>query len=290
VNWLRRNWVDALLVALIVAGVGGLLAVLLRGGFGGSNASTPPTPVTTPNTPPPSSTAITPNPTPPTTSSTARNPTPQRPTPSTTAPRVVTRAQPAQASSEPGNYSRADFLRNYRIAVGTYSSATRAGAAAARLRGLGFPAQAFSSGKAFIVVVGPYAREASARAAFTKLRQGNPDAVLYSPDGSRERAKTSVAAAPTTPPATPRAAPGGPGGTPMKLDQGVAYLQVGAFKDTKSALPLLERLKSAGFKALLRAAADGFTRVLVGPYSPNALSSAKASLSDQGLNPFTVKE
>ncbi|NJK43970.1 MAG: SPOR domain-containing protein [Pleurocapsa sp. SU_196_0] len=76
----------------------------------------------------------------------------------------------------------------------------------------------------------------------------------------------------------------------MKLDPGLAYLQVGAFKDTKSALPLLERLKTAGFKALLRAATDGFTRVLVGPYQNDDLQNAKASLSDQGLTPFPVKQ
>ncbi len=323
---------------LIVAVVGGFLALLLRGGgLSGSPAPTtatqpsiaapvtppiakPPVSSTNPKPPaaqtkppapspqkplevpalpssgePPRTTAITP----PTSrvtpaasskgvngavavkpSSTGRKPTPK---PALAAPRQP----PAVASREPGNYARADFLRNYRIATGTYSSASRAGLAARKLRALGFPAQAFSSGTSFIVVVGPYARESSARAAFAKLRAGNPDAVLYSPNGSKERAAPSSAAPkPAAKPPTAVAS----SGQPVRLDPGMSFLQVGAFNNVKSALPLLERLKGAGFKALLRAASDGFTRVLVGPYAADNLQSAKTSLSSQGLTPFPVKQ
>ena len=196
----------------------------------------------------------------------------------------IKRPQPATAQREPLNYARADFLRNYRVAIATYSSATRAQSSAARLRSLGYPAQAFSSGSGFIVVAGPYARQSSARSAFNKLRaQGYRDAVLYSPNGNRERS-AAAKPAPTAP------TPSGGGSSPAQLDLGLSYLQVGAFKTVQSALPLLERLKGSGFKTLLRSASDGYTRVLVGPFSAARLSAAKQNLSGQGLTPFVVKQ
>ena len=209
--------------------------------------------------------------------------------PSAATPDPVNRPQPVKAQREPLNYARADFLRNYRVAIGTYRTATRAQTSAARLRSLGYPAQAFSSGNGFIVVAGPYARESSARSAFDKLRaQGYSDAVLYFPNGNRER--NAVANPGATP--TPATAPAPSVGDlrPVQLDPGLSYLQVGAFRNTQSALPLLERLRGSGFKTLLRSANDGYTRVLVGPFSAERLSNAKLNLSGQGLTPFAVKQ
>ena len=317
-DWFKRHWVDALMVGLIVTVVGGVLTLLLRGsGFGAlppsvtaaqplqSPAARLPAPAPSSRTTPsaPSS-----QPAPAVAPSPAASPTPPaKPVEVATIPPIVTapssaqppasavqpsaaptkRPQPATAQREPLNYARADFLRNYRVAIATYSSATRAQSSAARLRSLGYPAQAFSSGNGFIVVAGPYARESSARSAFNKLRaQGYNDAVLYSPNGNRER---SAAAKPASTPAT-APAPSGGGSSPAQLDSGLSYLQVGAFKTTQSALPLLERLRGSGFKTLLRSASDGYTRVLVGPFSAALLANAKQNLSGQGLTPFAVKQ
>ena len=209
--------------------------------------------------------------------------------PSAATPDPVNRPQPVKAQREPLNYARADFLRNYRVAIATYRTATRAQTSAARLRSLGYPAQAFSSGNGFIVVAGPYARESSARSAFDKLRaQGYSDAVLYFPNGNRERNAVANPAATPAPATAP--APSGGDVRPVQLDPGLSYLQVGAFKNTQSALPLLERLRGSGFKTLLRSANDGYTRVLVGPFSTARLGNAKLNLSGQGLTPFAVKQ
>jgi cell division protein FtsN len=334
-NWLRRNWVDALMGALIVAVVGGVLVLLLRGTGTPNNAAnpTPPTPTAKPVAPasPAPQTSSTPPATPPAPSSTklpAKPPAPQASTqpaqkplevpaipsvgetqpapvaaqpsrkPSVVTAKTMTRPTLARdattaAPVKPKNYNRADFLKNYRVAVGTYSSAARGQSAAQKLRANGFPAQAFSSGAAFIVVVGPYTRESSARAAFNKLRAlGFPDAVLYAPNGKRERVTTGGrTSAPATVASSKPTATGGVGSNPVKLDPGyMSYLQVGAFKDTQSALPLLQQLKGSGFKALLRAAMDGYVRVLVGPYNNNALEAAKESLKGQGLTPFAVQQ
>jgi cell division septation protein DedD len=343
-NWLRRNWVDALMGALIVTVVGGVLVLLLRGGGTPNNAASPtsPNPATSPVAPTPPQTSSTPpvtppapsgtNPpapqtTPPTSAQSAQKPlevpaipsvgeaapapTPVaaqlKPSPvaapvQTTMRPTVARNGSAASPAEPRAYNRADFLKNYRVAVGTYSNATRSQSAAQKLRASGYPAQAFSSGGAFIVVVGPYARESSARAAFNKLRtQGFPDAVLYAPNGKRERGaptgqtpaigERNLLAAEEAAASSKPAATGGAGSSPAKLDPGyLSYLQVGAFKDTKSALPLLEQLKGSGFKALLRAAMDGYVRVLVGPYDNSSIEAAKESLKGQGLTPFAVQQ
>ena len=334
-DWFKRHWVDALMVALIVTVVGGVLALLLRGsGLGTSPPSVtaaqprqpaaqqpaaPPaipqpapssspaaSPVAPPATPPssqPAPPAVTPPAAstakpvevmaiPPMSAASSDSASSSSATVKSNAARPnaaapVNRPQPVKAQREPLNYARADFLRNYRVAIATYSSATRAQSTAARLRSLGYPAQAFSSGNGFIVVAGPYARESSARSAFNKLRaQGYSDAVLYSPNGNRER---SAAANPTPAPAAPPA-PSGGDSSPVQLDPGLTYLQVGAFKTVQSALPLLERLRGSGFKTLLRSASDGYTRVLVGPFSAAGLSDAKQNLSGQGLTPFAVKQ
>ncbi len=344
-DWFKRHWVDALMVALIVAVVGGVLTLLLRGsGFGAAppsvtavqprqpvaqqpnpapqpNPTPQPTPSSSPAAPskpvakPPSSQPASPAVTPPPAASPATNGVKPvkvvaippmsaassnsassssatvKPAvkPSAVNPAPANRPQPVKAQREPLNYARADFLRNYRVAIATYSSATRAQSSAARLRSLGYPAQAFSSGSGFIVVTGPYARESSARSAFNKLRaQGYSDAVLYSPNGNRERSPTAIKPAATPPPATVPAP--GDDSSPAQLDPGLSYLQVGAFKTVQSAWPLLERLRGSGFKTLLRSASDGYTRVLVGPFSAARLSDAKQNLSGQGLTPFAVKQ
>jgi cell division septation protein DedD len=186
---------------------------------------------------------------------------------------------PTQTSPDStGNYSRADFLRNYRIAAGSYTSLERAVRAASGLRTRGLPAQHFSSGNTYVVVVGPYARETSARSALVKVRQSLPDAILYRPDGSRE----GVAKQPT-----PRQQKQGGGGSSPVSVSVVAYLQVGAFKDSGSASGLLEKLRGAGFTPLTKNI-SGLLRVLVGPLQPNQIETTRATLKNQGFDAFPI--
>jgi cell division septation protein DedD len=192
-------------------------------------------------------------------------------------PAPVTRPSPNAATK--GTYTRADFLRNYRVAAGSYTSLERAIRAASLLRSRDLPAQHFSSGNTYVVVVGPYAREASARSALTKVRQTQPDAILYRPDGSRE----GVAAKTPSPPSPKQG--GGGGSSPATFT--VAYLQVGAFKDSQSAATLLDKLKNAGFAPLTKNIA-GLLRVLVGPLQSNQIESTRTTLKNQGFDAFPI--
>ena len=206
----------------------------------------------------------------------------------TTAPsRPTVQTQPSTSSkatptSPPfkttGTYTRADFLRNYRVAAGSYTKLERAKKAVVQLRSRGLPAQTFPSGSTHVVVVGPYAQEASARTAFTKVRQVFPDAILYRPDGTKE----ASARVPKT--STPQ---GGGNGQPATLSTDSAYLQVGAFKDVKGAAALLTKLKNAGFAPLTKNI-SGLLRVLVGPLQTNQIQSIRTDLKNQGFEAFQV--
>jgi cell division septation protein DedD len=180
--------------------------------------------------------------------------------------------------SQSGNYSRADFLRNYRIAAGSYTRLERAIRAVSALRSKGLPAQQFSSGNTYVVVVGPYAREASARSALLRVRQTLPDAILYRPDGSKE----GVAKKPV--PSQQKQGGGGSGAITLSA---VSYLQVGAFKDSGSASGLLKKLKNAGFVPLTKNI-SGLLRVLVGPLQPSQLETTRTTLKNQGFDAFPI--
>ncbi len=225
-------------------------------------------------------------PTQPSTTSSAANSTPNRTSPIIpTAPIKNTPPQntsaPTTISETTANYARADFLRNYRIAAGSYSSLERAKKAVSQLKTQGLPAQSFPSGNTYVVVIGPYARETSARSALTKVKKIFPDAVLYRPDGTREASARIV-----TPKPQPKPSGGGGTSTPATLNAS-AYLQVGAFKDSKSATALLTKLKDAGFNPLTKST-SGLLRVLVGPFTTDQIKTTRSELKNQGFEAFPI--
>jgi cell division septation protein DedD len=312
VTWLKRNLIDVVMIGVILAVVGAFLAVLLRGGVNPrDNLSKPevtqtidaakraaaPAP-TTPKASPllsqtPETDLATPQiPVAPEAGSSARA-NPQTANVVTSKPvtkKAVTNVkklapnQPGAATTQPkrsGQHSRSEFLRNYRIAAGTYSSLARAERTAAALRQRGLPAQAFSSGKGYVVVVGPYAQETSARAALPSIQRLHGNVILYRPNGSRETIAKKVD--------TPKSNGGGGGSPAPQLNIAkISYLQVGAFRDTKSASPLLTKLKQAGFKAIIKGSLDGVARVIVGPVRATDLERIKTNLRAQGLTPFNT--
>ncbi len=193
---------------------------------------------------------------------------------------VTAKPKPAVPTS---GVSRSQFLKSYRVAVGSFSGSARAHSAASSLRARGLPAVALPSGGVMIVVVGPYANESAARAALNRVQPSYPDAILYRPDGSRSRAAPIASTATPsvkTPPNTTQPATTAP-------DEG-AYLQVAAFRNITAATPLLTQLRSSGYPAFLRSSPDGFTRVLVGPLAQDALRRARADLQKRGHQPFAV--
>ncbi len=196
-----------------------------------------------------------------------------------------------QTTTTTSGSTRADFLRSYRVAVGTYASIGRAGSVAANLRNQGFPARAFVSGNSAVVVVGPYNRETTATRSLNNLHNQFPDAILYRPDGSRSKtstnrttpqnnSRTTIAPKQTT--TTTQTA------TPTTTYSKPVYLQVGAFKDLRSAQHLLSDLRDQGYRPTLRSRPDGYTRLLIGPFAGDALQQATTATRAKGLSPFVV--
>lgn len=209
--------------------------------------------------------------------------------PTAMAAKPIISSKPAQAMP-PGPVkpapatSRSQFLQNYRVAVGSFSTATRANGAVAGLRARGLPAIAVPSGNVMVVVVGPYSGETAARNALQRVQSSYPDAILYRPDGSRSRAPSATTSGSPSP---SQPAIQDPEPTVTAPDEG-AYLQVAAFRNIAGATPLMTRLRGAGYPAFLSSRPDGFTRVLVGPLSRDALQKNRASLQRRGYQPFTV--
>ncbi len=111
----------------------------------------------------------------------------------------------------------------------------------------------------------------------------SPDASAQPPADSAEKpADTEPPPQPTTQPA--REAPQPP---PAVAQAPGSYWQVGAFKQSSEAQPILQTLRDGGMPTLLRPESDGFVHVLVGPYRDAAsLSAARATLESK----FGIKE
>ena len=210
--------------------------------------------------------------------------------------RPTPRSQPKATTSTP---ARSVYLRSYRVAVGSFTSASGAASVAAKLRAQGFKARALPSGRVSVVVLGPYSNESTAKTALDGVQGQYPDAILYRPNGTKLRAQ----AAPKPTPAPSEASNTVSGETPpITAAEDVqaaqadiapatpAYLQVGAFKNVSSAQPLMRKLEGLGYPTTLRTSADGYTRVLVGPLEGDAFKRARSKLRTRGFQPFAVSQ
>jgi cell division protein FtsN len=211
------------------------------------------------------------------------------------------------------------YLRSYRVAVGSFSTPSRAEKLASSLRSEGLPARAIRSGGNTVVIIGPYKTESEAQTAFDQVKSSHSDAILFRPNGSKVRANSSAQATATntdtpqpeitpelseatssTPaqssepeviagpdkPQTTTEATAAPVVKPAPLGR---YLQVGAFKDIASAGPVLAKLAKYGYRGTLDQGSDGLTRVLVGPYDTKTFERAKRNLRNRGFRVFAAK-
>jgi cell division septation protein DedD len=247
-----------------------------------------------------------------------------RPTPTISAAKPVV-PQVIQAKANVSNPSRSLYLRSYRVAVGSFSAASRAEKLASSLRSEGLPARAIRSGGNTVVIVGPYKTESEAQTAFEQVKNSHSDAILFRPNGSKVRANasaqattgnTNVPQAETAPEPT-LAVSEATSSTPVQSSESEAiaspekpqmtteataapvtpvkpaplgrYLQVGAFKDIASAGPVLAKLAKYGYRGTLDQGSDGLTRVLVGPYDTKTFERARRNLLHRGFRVFAAK-
>jgi cell division septation protein DedD len=198
----------------------------------------------------------------------------------------------------------ADPTAPYRVSVGAYSSSDNAERQAEAFRAAGYPVFTGAQGALTLVLVGPYETEADAEQTVARIRDGGfgIDPVIYRfrPDAATAAASTpapsagepalapgatdAAPAAATTAPAAAPAATAPAAATPATATAG-RYLQVGAYLTVESSLPQRDRLAGLGFAATERRE-DGYVKLLVGPFAPEALADARDQLAAQGIESF----
>jgi cell division septation protein DedD len=175
----------------------------------------------------------------------------------------------------------------YRVSVGAFGARENAERQAARFRDAGYPVFLASQGDFTIVLVGPYASEAEARVVRDAIDASEADVdpiiYMYSEDEDSEGEGAAPSPAPSEadePPVvdvdeTPAVA----------QSQSGTRLQVGAFDDGSSAQPAIERLEAIGFN-VDEVNENGMLKLVVGPFTGDALQSARSLLDQAGFEHF----
>jgi len=258
-------------------------------------------------TPPPSAT---PTPTPPVPTTPApATPAPAMPAPTTPAPTPAapapSPATPAPVATAPLPAASGDELAPYRVSVGAFGNPDNAARQALTFRDAGYPVFTGVQGNLTIVLVGPYDTEAEALRVADRIAAGGfgiePVVYRYRPGATTPGASTPGPSAPATAvpaptpappaaspaPATPAPAPAAPVAPAPAAAVAVTgrSLQVGAFADANSAVPLRQRLASLGLVAF-EIREDGLTKLLVGPFEEARLAEVRRQLAAQGIESF----
>lgn len=198
------------------------------------------------------------------------------------------RPEGAVATSE----TRVPLRSDYRITLGTFSSAAAAQTAAAPVHGIGYTVYPIDVGAQVVAQVGPFADEQSARQALADVQRAYPGAVLYPPRNQPAAATpTTATPAPTsTPQATSTDPAPAPAASAPAAPSGPTYLQVGAFDRVESAQNLVQQLRDLGYNPTVNAPEGRKVTVLVGPYeNPDALTRTETRLATNGLDSFRVR-
>jgi hypothetical protein len=180
----------------------------------------------------------------------------------------------ATAAPSTGPATRAEYRASYRIAIATFKDQARAERLATKAREAGESRTwAVNTGESSVVLVGPYASLEEAQAAHERVKRTYPDAILYRPN------KTE---------ATP-ASTGAEASAQATTSQASVTLQLGAFKDPRSADKLIALLDGTGYHVTVRSSPDGFTRVLLGPITAEERVKAEAALKERGITAFASR-
>lgn len=200
------------------------------------------------------------------------------------------RPEGAVATSE----TRVPLRSDYRITLGTFSSAAAAQTAAAPVQGIGYTVYPIDLGAQVVAQIGPFADEQSARQALADVQRAYPGAVLY-PPRNQPAAATPAPATPTpatsaAPAATPAPSAATSAPATPAAPSGPTYLQVGAFDRVESAQNLVQQLRDLGYNPTVNAPEGRKVTVLVGPYeNPDALTRTETRLATNGLDSFRVR-
>lgn len=196
----------------------------------------------------------------------------------------------------------ADPDGEFRVSVGAFSSNENAERQAATFRSAGFPVFIGTQGNLFIVLVGPYDNLNEAEQAAATINAGDYDIepVIYrfQPDDETAQASSSSGASgSSTTASTQTDTSSGQGSstasTPDRArpaaqvlsEASGSFLQVGAYATFESAEPFIDDLQAMGFN-VVPITESSLIKLLVGPYSGDDLSEARARLREEGIENF----
>ena len=180
----------------------------------------------------------------------------------------------------------------YRVSVGAFGSRESAEALAVLVRYEGYPVFLAPEGDLTLVLVGPYNDRAEAEQVAEQIQasdNGVDSTLIYTfdPEEVPEIEEVSEITDPL----------------PGSFEEGVVepqagaeaaraasplFLQVGAYGSAESMGPQVDRLSELGFKVTPREE-DGLIKLLVGPFGPEELDTARAALMAEGIESFVVR-
>jgi cell division protein FtsN len=167
---------------------------------------------------------------------------------------------------------------SYRISVAAVRNPEGANRLRAELANQGFPAFIGRQGELYLVLVGPYRTRTEADQVAARLRAAGQETVIFFFPGGTP-APAPAAPAPAAP-APPAAAP---------AEGELRFLQVGAYATAEGARPQIERLQALGYTVTQRRTEGGLIRLLIGPFNPSELLTARNRLDDQGIEHFVTR-
>ena len=180
----------------------------------------------------------------------------------------------------------------YRVSVGAFGSRESAEALAVLIRYEGYPVFLATEGDLTLVLVGPYNDRAEAERVAEEIQasdNGVDGTLIYTFDP--EEAPEIEEVPEITDP------------LPDSFEEGVVepqagaeaagaasplFLQVGAYGSAESLSPQVDRLSELGFKVMPREE-GGLIKLLVGPFGPEELDTARAALMAEGIESFVVR-
>ncbi|AWN24050.1 hypothetical protein DKM44_13060 [Deinococcus irradiatisoli] len=218
--------------------------------------------------------------------------------PSAAAPSSAAPVTPRSGGAVATSAERTPLKRDYRISLGTFGSVSEAEGSTKAVRALGYTVYPIDLGSQVVAQVGPFADAQTAGAALSDIQRVYGGAVVYAPRQSATGAAPSTSTPTSTAPATsagssastPAASPTAqPAASPAPAPSGPVYLQVGAFDRQDSAQRLVGMLSDLGYSPSVQAPEGQKVRVLIGPFSGDAVVQAENKLNDNGFDHFRVR-
>ena len=179
---------------------------------------------------------------------------------------------------------------DYRVSLGTFSSAAAVQTATAGVSRLGYTVYPITVASGAVAQVGPFATREQASQALADIQRALPSALLYPPRNAPASDSNTGSTSSSTPAAsqsTSSAQATSPASS--SAPDGLVYLQVGAYNSIDAAQTTVDKMRALGYEPSVNAPANRKVTVLVGPFHGDALLRTERRLDANGQDHFRVR-